>query len=305
MELWDLYDKNRNKLGRTHIRGNPMEKDTYHLVVNCFIINSKCELLVSQRHPNKNFPLQWEGCGGSVTTGEDSYMGVLREMGEELGLIPKSMGIRVFQKTNHDKNHFNDTWFFQEDVAVEDLKLQEIEVVDAKWVSRLKLFEMFHKGEMISHLEYVLEHFYENFIFAKAKEYDIPYLLDIRETTMNPHLKNAGMPTDKFSNLQRINYHFDSGKIVHYNGEKMGFLKFTYETDHIHLIQIQIDPKFQNRGFGRKLLEFVKERAFAKGFPIRLEVLKNSPAKKLYENFGFKIIGEDKFSYEMELILND
>ena len=63
--------------------------------------------------------------------------------------------------------------------------------------------------------------------------------------------------------------------------------------------------KFQNKGFGGKHLEFVKERALAKGFPIRLEVLKNSPAKKLYESFGFKIIDEDKFSYEMELVLND
>ena len=305
MELWDLYDKNRNNLGRTHTRGVPMEIDTYHLVVNCFIINSKGELLVSQRHPNKTFPLQWEGCGGSVTTGEDSYMGALREMEEELGLIPKSMGIRVFEKINHDKNHFNDTWFFQEDIPVKDLKLQEIEVVDAKWVNRDELFEMFHTGEMINHLSYVLEHFYENFIFTRAKEDDIPYLLDLREKTMNPHLKTAGMPTDKFSNLQRINYHFDSGKIVHYKGEKIGFLKYTYETYYIHLIQIQIDPKFQNRGFGKKLLDFVKERAIHKRFNIRLEVLKNSPAKKLYESFGFRIIDEDKFSYEMELTIND
>lgn len=145
----------------------------------------------------------------------------------------------------------------------------------------------------------------EKFIFVKATDLDIPYLLDLREKTMNTHLKIAGMSWDKTSNLQRINYHFESGKIIHYNGEKIGFLKYTSETDHIHLIQIQVDPKFQNKGFGRKLLEFVKEVALEKGFPIRLEVLKNSPAKKLYESFGFKIIDEDRFSYEMELVIND
>lgn len=145
----------------------------------------------------------------------------------------------------------------------------------------------------------------EEFIFEKAKEDDIPYLLDLREKTMNPHLKLAGMPWDKSSNLQRINYHFDSGKIVYYNGEKIGFLKYTFETDYIHLIQIQVLPKFQNRGFGKRLLEFVKERALESNSSVRLEVLKNSPAKKLYEGFGFKIINEDKFSYEMELIIDD
>lgn len=69
MEIWDLYDENRNKLNKTHARGITMEKNTYHLVVNIFITNEKGELLISQRHPQKTFPLQWEGCGGSVVRG--------------------------------------------------------------------------------------------------------------------------------------------------------------------------------------------------------------------------------------------
>jgi hypothetical protein len=32
-ELWDVYDKNRNKTGRTHERGKPLLKGHYHLVV--------------------------------------------------------------------------------------------------------------------------------------------------------------------------------------------------------------------------------------------------------------------------------
>lgn len=300
MELWDLYDENRKKLGKTHVRGVPMEIATFHLVVNIYVTNSKGELLVSQRHHEKTFPLQWEGTGGSVTAGENSYTGALRELQEELGIIPKSSGILVKSKIRYPEYDFNDIWFFHEDIPEKNLKLQETEVVDAKWVTRNELINMFQTGEMIEHLEYVLDYFYENLIFSDVKEHDTPYLLDLREKTMNPHLKASHLSTDKFSHLKRINYHFENGKIVYYKGEKIGFIKYRDEADYIHLIQIQIDPKYQNNGFGKELLNFICQRAQSKNLPVRLEVLKISPAKKLYETFDFKIISEDNVSYEME-----
>ncbi len=30
MELWDVYDKNRNKTGKTHVRGVPMAEGVPH-----------------------------------------------------------------------------------------------------------------------------------------------------------------------------------------------------------------------------------------------------------------------------------
>lgn len=303
MEIWDLYDENRNKINKTHTRGIPMEKNTYHLVVNIFITNEKGELLISQRHPQKTFPLQWEGCGGSVVSREDSYTGALRELKEELGIVPKSMGICVRTYLNNNKSHFNDTWFFHENLSVDDLRLQETEVIDACWVTRGELINMFNEGKMIKHLDYVLEYFYEDFIFCQAKEHHIPYLLDLRERTMNPHMQKAGMPTDKFSNLQRVNYFFEEGRLIYHKGLIVGFLKYSYKEDYIHLIQIQVEPAYQNKGFGKKILQFVLERARAKNLNVRLEVLKNSPARKLYEALGFNIIDEDKFSYEMEKTL--
>lgn len=41
MELWDIYDKYRQKTGRTHERGNTMKEGDYHLVVHVWIINDK------------------------------------------------------------------------------------------------------------------------------------------------------------------------------------------------------------------------------------------------------------------------
>ena len=73
MELWDIYDENRNKTGQIMERGKyRLEKGEYHIVVTGIILNSKNEILISQRAPNKTLPLQWECNGGSILAGETS-----------------------------------------------------------------------------------------------------------------------------------------------------------------------------------------------------------------------------------------
>lgn len=89
MELWDLYDKNRNLIGKTHTRGETMERGLHHLVVEIWTINSKGEVLLTQRHPSKNHGLLWECTRGAVTAGESSLDGAVRELKEETGLIAK------------------------------------------------------------------------------------------------------------------------------------------------------------------------------------------------------------------------
>lgn len=52
----------------------------YHLVISAWIVNSKGQYLLSQRHPNKIYPFFWECTGGSVLASEDSLHGALREV---------------------------------------------------------------------------------------------------------------------------------------------------------------------------------------------------------------------------------
>lgn len=87
MELWDLYNERWELTGRDHIRGEEIPQGYYHLVVHIWIRNSKGEYLISQRSADRpTFPLIWECVGGSVTKGEDSLTGALRETQEEVGL---------------------------------------------------------------------------------------------------------------------------------------------------------------------------------------------------------------------------
>ena len=51
MELWDVYDKDRNKVGRKHERGTPLPDGDYHLVVSIWIVNSRQEILSSETAP--------------------------------------------------------------------------------------------------------------------------------------------------------------------------------------------------------------------------------------------------------------
>ena len=87
LEMWDLYNGKREKTGKVLPRGVPVPKGLYHLTVSAWIVNSQGQYLLSQRHPQKTYPLCWECTGGSVLVGEDSLNGAVWEVREELGII--------------------------------------------------------------------------------------------------------------------------------------------------------------------------------------------------------------------------
>ena len=72
-ELWDLLDEDGMPVGATHVRGEAMPHGAYHRVVEIFTLNSKGEMLVTKRSPEKKpYPNMWEITGGAVVAGEDS-----------------------------------------------------------------------------------------------------------------------------------------------------------------------------------------------------------------------------------------
>ncbi|MGQ8872635.1 GNAT family N-acetyltransferase [Paenibacillus sp. TSA_86.1] len=55
-----------------------------------------------------------------------------------------------------------------------------------------------------------------------------------------------------------------------------------------------IDPDHQGRKLGTKVLSILFEQEAVKGRRVTLNVLQGSPAKRLYERFGFNIDHEDE-----------
>lgn len=148
MELWDLYDKERRPLGRTHVRGVPLDKGEYHLVVFVWTFNRLGQVLMTKRSPEKqSYAGLWEHTGGSVQAGESSLAAILRELQEETGICARPEELCLAESYRRS-NDFCDIYFLKKDVPVEQICLQPGETCDAKWVSRAELEEMIRRGEV-------------------------------------------------------------------------------------------------------------------------------------------------------------
>lgn len=143
MEIWDLVDGDRNPIGKKHVRGNKTIPGEYHIVVEIITISADGRILLTQRDPQKTLPLLWEGTGGSVTAGESSLMGAVRELEEETGLIVKPEELRFLGEMKGG-NYFLDSyvWKCKERIDVEALQLQQGEVCAAKLVNWIEFQEM-------------------------------------------------------------------------------------------------------------------------------------------------------------------
>jgi len=142
MEYWDLYDAERQALGRTIQRGKQKRAGEYHQVVSIWVINSKGEILLTLRDPNKVIcPDKWENTGGSVLAGETSRQGAVRELREETGIVASEYEL-ILLGTLQEESAFVDTYLLKRDLPIEHIVLQEGETVDAKWVTPQMLENM-------------------------------------------------------------------------------------------------------------------------------------------------------------------
>ena len=130
-ELWDVYDKDRNLTGRTHVRGDDLLPEDYHLVVHVWIRNSRGQFLMTRRSPNKGYPLLWEATGGSALAGDVSLTAAIREVKEETGLILQPGNGRIALQYSGTDHHV-DVWLFEQDVDLEKVTLQEGETCDKR-----------------------------------------------------------------------------------------------------------------------------------------------------------------------------
>ena len=171
-EYWDIYDANRKKTGRLAERGVTELKfgEEYHIVVSAIIMNSKNEILISQRAPHKGLGLQWEFNGGSILAGETSLEGILRELKEELGLeFSKKEAIYFKEVRGRRFPNFKDMWLFKKDIDIKDVKFNDGEAIDVKWVNIEEFEEMFNNKEIIDVIDFGIEE-YEKVVNLKQRQ---------------------------------------------------------------------------------------------------------------------------------------
>lgn len=134
MELWDIYDRDKQRTGRTMKRNDwHMQPGDFHLTVLGVIRHTNGKYLITKRVMTKAWaPGSWEVSGGAAQAGEDSLDAVKREIKEETGLDVSSFeGVFVFSYTRENPeegdNYFVDIYRFTGDFTEEDLHLQEAE----------------------------------------------------------------------------------------------------------------------------------------------------------------------------------
>lgn len=156
MESWDIYDRQGSRTGRTAIKGQPLNKDEFHVVIEAWILNDQFEILLQRRSPNcRILPNSWSHTTGRIIAGESSLEGCLREVQEELGLEVQPEGVRFLQRIQRDDDSHMiwDIFLIRKNFALSELRLQETEVAGVKWVSEREFIQMVESGECFHYPE--------------------------------------------------------------------------------------------------------------------------------------------------------
>lgn len=150
MERWDLYTADRKKTGKTIYRGQAAPEGLYRMVVGIWTVNSKGEILLTLRHPQKDvYPNTWENSGGAAQMGESSRQAAARELREETGIEASEeelLYLGTYTRKGVISGAFIDSYLVHRDVAIDDLTLQDGETVDAKWVTPAQLDALCKEG---------------------------------------------------------------------------------------------------------------------------------------------------------------
>lgn len=91
----------------------------------------------------------------------------------------------------------------------------------------------------------------------------------------------------------------NDSQIITLNDQDIGQLLLEDRGVDLYLAGIYILPTFQGKGIGTAVLQDILLAAQDRRLPVRLQVLKVNPARKLYERLGFKLTGETETHYLM------
>lgn len=154
MELWDIYDINKNKTGRTMVRNDwTMKEGDYYLSVLGVIHRPDGRFLITRRAMDKAWaPGWWEIPGGGVKAGETSFEAVCREVLEETGVdVSKAEGGYRFcyHRENKGQNYIVDIYRFEMNITDKDVRLQSDEDIDGKFATLDEIKAIAEEGKFL------------------------------------------------------------------------------------------------------------------------------------------------------------
>jgi len=164
------------------------------------------------------------------------------------------------------------------------------------------------------------------FAFIPATEADQPYLLALRKLTMVEHLARNDVHLTDQQHLERVQDSFHRARLIYLQETSsqtqpgsqtqsqsvsqnqnqdqeqeqkvvIGMLKYQQNDNDLKILQLQIHPDHQNKGYGKAVMQQILRTVNTS--KVSLTVLKGNPAIHLYERLGFEVVGEDELEYWM------
>lgn len=129
---------------------------------------------------------------------------------------------------------------------------------------------------------------------------DRDFLWEVHCKTMKPYVSELfGWNEDFQKRYFFEHYNPDKTSVVIVDGKEVGMVRLDESQLGTMLTNLEILTEYQGKGVGRKIIQDLIVKADAKGLPMTLKVLRNNPAKTLYELMGFKTISETETHFWM------
>jgi ribosomal protein S18 acetylase RimI-like enzyme len=135
-----------------------------------------------------------------------------------------------------------------------------------------------------------------------ATEADLPFLIALRVATMAPQFARQGIELSDEEHRLRAEFRLDAARVIESGGRPIGLVKVLRDGAAWMIEQFQVALEVQGQGIGAAVLGQVIAESRAAGALLRLSVLKQNPAARLYERFGFRTLGESEHSFKMTFI---
>lgn len=139
--------------------------------------------------------------------------------------------------------------------------------------------------------------------FAPAAEADFDRLLDLRLRALRPSLETLGR-FDPVRSTQRFRASFDptTVRLIEWDGAIVGCVQVARAGDHVEISSFFIEPDRQGQGIGTQVMRALLDEFEPSQLPLRLTVLKESPAQRLYRQHGFVKTGESEWDEDFERV---
>ncbi|MBQ8299730.1 MAG: NUDIX domain-containing protein [Clostridia bacterium] len=143
-ELIEVLDCNGNKTGEIKPKSEIKKAGNYHRAIAVCIVNDKKEIIMQRRSKNKKvYANLWSiFVKGHVRAGETSEEACIREINEELGISVKKENLEYLYTIQEEliisedyiERIFFDVFLARKNVKIDDVKIQEEELEEAKLV---------------------------------------------------------------------------------------------------------------------------------------------------------------------------